>query len=146
MGKGHWRKKKKLISLLCNPLNLRKMTGTKLIFHVFDWHSVGLPWWLSCKESTCQCSRQEFTSWSWKIPRAVEQLSHNYRAHAYGARELQLLSPRASTSEVCAPQSLCSATREAPTVRSPCPQLESSPCSLQSKKSLSFSEDPAQLK
>ena len=28
----------------------------------------GLPWWLSGKESTCQCRRCRFTPWVWKIP------------------------------------------------------------------------------
>ena len=35
----------------------------------------GLPWWLSGKESTCQCRRHGFNPWSRKIPRAMEQLS-----------------------------------------------------------------------
>ena len=29
---------------------------------------VGLPWWLSGKESVCQCRRAEFNSWVQKIP------------------------------------------------------------------------------
>ena len=28
----------------------------------------GLPWWLSVKEFACQCRRQGFHPWSWKIP------------------------------------------------------------------------------
>ena len=28
----------------------------------------GLPWWLSGKESSCQCMRCRFDSWIWKIP------------------------------------------------------------------------------
>ena len=35
----------------------------------------GLPWWLSGKESACQCSRHEFDPWSRKIPHAVGQLT-----------------------------------------------------------------------
>ena len=27
----------------------------------------GLPWWLSGKESTCQCRRRRFNPWVWKI-------------------------------------------------------------------------------
>ena len=34
----------------------------------------GLPWWLSGKESPCQCKRNGFNSWSGRIPRATEQL------------------------------------------------------------------------
>jgi len=32
----------------------------------------GLPWWLSGKESACQCKRLAFDPWSWKIPYAIE--------------------------------------------------------------------------
>jgi len=35
----------------------------------------GLPWWLSGKESACQCRRHQFDPWSGKIPHATEQLS-----------------------------------------------------------------------
>ena len=35
----------------------------------------GLPWWLSGKESTCQCRRHRFNPWSRKISHAVEQLN-----------------------------------------------------------------------
>ena len=34
-----------------------------------------LPWWLSGKESTCQCRRHRFNPWSRKISHAVMQLS-----------------------------------------------------------------------
>ena len=34
-----------------------------------------LPWWLSGKESACQCRRHRFNPWSRKIPHAAEQLS-----------------------------------------------------------------------
>ena len=33
------------------------------------------PWWLSGKETTCQCSRHGFHSWSGKTPPAMQQLS-----------------------------------------------------------------------
>ena len=36
---------------------------------------VWLPWWLSGKESTCQCRRHGFDPWSGKIPYAAEQQS-----------------------------------------------------------------------
>ena len=35
----------------------------------------GLPWWLSGKESSCQCRRHRFDPWLGRIPCAVEQLS-----------------------------------------------------------------------
>ena len=34
-----------------------------------------LPWWLSDKESTCQCRSPRFDPWSRKIPHAMWQLS-----------------------------------------------------------------------
>ena len=33
------------------------------------------PWWLSGKESTCQCRRQAFSLWSGKIAHAEQQLN-----------------------------------------------------------------------
>ena len=33
------------------------------------------PGWLSGKESTCQCRRHRFDTWSGKIPHAKEKLS-----------------------------------------------------------------------
>jgi len=36
---------------------------------------MGLPWWFSGKESTCQCRRHGFNPWSREIPHAMEQLS-----------------------------------------------------------------------
>ena len=38
-------------------------------------HNAGLPWWLSDKESACQCRRHRFHPWSGKIPRAPKQQS-----------------------------------------------------------------------
>ena len=35
--------------------------------HVYT-PSEGLPWWLSCKESACQCRRWRFNPWVRKIP------------------------------------------------------------------------------
>ena len=37
--------------------------------------ATGLPWWLSGKESACQCRRPRrfgFDSWVWNIPRSRE--------------------------------------------------------------------------
>ena len=64
-------------------------------------YSWGLPWWLSGKESACQCRKHRFDPWSRKIPHASEQLW-----------EPQLLKP-------VHPRELCSATREATAMRSP---------------------------
>ena len=35
----------------------------------------GFPWWLSAKESVCQCGKYIFDPWSRKIPYAMEQLN-----------------------------------------------------------------------
>ena len=44
--------------------------------HIIDVKkSTGLLWWLSGKESVCQCRTHGFNSWSEKLPHAVEQLS-----------------------------------------------------------------------
>ena len=39
------------------------------------WRISRLPWWLSGKESTCQCWRHGFDPWSRRIPPAMGQLS-----------------------------------------------------------------------
>ena len=49
----------------------------------------GLPWWVSDKESACQCRGHGFDPWFRKIP------------HAEG--QSQLLSPRAATTEARVP-------------------------------------------
>ena len=36
---------------------------------------LGLPWWLSSKESACQCRRHGCDPWAGKTPHAIEQLS-----------------------------------------------------------------------
>ena len=54
-------------------------TETQRCFRATEWRFQnklgGLPWWLSGKESTCQCRRHGFHSWSGKIPHTLEQLS-----------------------------------------------------------------------
>ena len=42
----------------------------------------GFPWWLSGKDSACQCWRHRFNPWSGKTRQITEQLSHvpNYWA------------------------------------------------------------------
>ena len=61
-------------------------------------HSQGLPWWLSGKESACQCIRHEFDPWSRKIPCATKQLSPRAPAteperHSHWVHVLQLWKP-----------------------------------------------------
>ena len=63
--------------MLAGSLSIGRKTHFKFSFSdrtVRMWIS-GLPWWLSGKESTCQCRRHGFDPWSGKIPHAVEQLS-----------------------------------------------------------------------
>ena len=56
--------------------------------------SVGLPWWHSGWESTCQCRGHGFEPWSGSIPHAVEQLGP-----CATTTEPALQSPRATTTE-----------------------------------------------
>ena len=95
--------------------------------------NAGLPWWLR---------RHRFDPWSGKILHAMgkQPVCHNYSLCSR-AQELQLVSPRAATTEVCTPESLCSPAREACA-----PKLESSPHWLQLEKGLQTNADPAQLK
>ena len=60
----------------------------------------GLPWWLSGKESACQCRSHGFDPWPGRIPYASEQakpMLHNYWPHT-----LQLLKP--GCPRACPPQ------------------------------------------
>ena len=63
-------------------------------FVIKNW-SLGFPWWLGGKESSCQCRRHLFHSWSGKIPHTTQQ----QKAHTQllnlcsRARVLQLLKP-----------------------------------------------------
>ena len=59
----------------CNLLSFLTiviLTGVIAVSLWFDLYFLniwwGLPWWLSGKESTCQCRRCEFNSWGMKIP------------------------------------------------------------------------------
>ena len=41
------------------------------------YKAVGLPWWLSGKESACQCRRLGFNPWVRKIPLEKEMATHS---------------------------------------------------------------------
>ena len=63
------------------PLNLgwpndflNQQNGAEATSWQVKWPS-GLPWWLSGKESACQCRRHRFDPWSRKSPHVSEQLS-----------------------------------------------------------------------
>ena len=64
---------------------------------------MGLPWWLSGKESVLQCKRHRFDPWSGKIPHAAENLSSctTTAEQSLGSRprELQPLSPHTATAD-----------------------------------------------
>ena len=85
------------------------------------WLIGGLSWWLSGKESDCQCRRHGFDPWSRKIPHASEQLSS-----CLTTSEPVLGSPGTATTEARSPQSLCSTTRKATARGSPCTAMSSS--------------------
>ena len=55
-----------------------KRSGSSHVFitqHLKGVVTRGLPWWLSGKESACQCRRNRFDPWFGKILHAAEQLS-----------------------------------------------------------------------
>ena len=89
----------------------------------------GLPWWLSGKESACQCRRRGFNPWWGKIPHASEQVSPRIITV-----ELVLSSLEAATTEALTPWSPYSAIREPLQWEAITPQLESSSCAPQLKK------------
>ena len=74
---------------------------------------MGLSWWLSGKESICQCKKHGFDPCSRKIPHAVKQLSP-----CTTTIQPVLQGPGAATIEPQVPQSLSSAIREATAMRS----------------------------
>ena len=59
------------------------------VWFFFNW--VGLPWWLSVKESTCQCRRRHgFVPWVGKIPcrRKLQPTSAFLPGESHGQRSL----------------------------------------------------------
>ena len=74
---------------------------------------MGLPWWLTGKQSACQGRRHRFDPQSGKIPHPAKQLSScmTTTEPVPEAWEPQLLSPCDATTEARAP-SLCSVKRE----------------------------------
>ena len=61
-----------LLKLKSFPL---KLEVAVTIFSIKEFPGLGVPWWLSGKESICQCRRHGLDPWSGKIPHATEQLS-----------------------------------------------------------------------
>ena len=103
------------------------------------WGGCGLPWWLSGKESTCQCRRHGSDPWSRKIPHATEQLSPQ------ATTTEPVLQSLGTASGACVPQSPAPHEEKLLWGEACALQLDSSPRSLQLEKTAS-SKDPAQPK
>ena len=105
------------LDLLCKQRNKQKQTSPNYFDSYFDLtrntvgyknlndekmivkdHLLGLPWWLSGRESACQCWRHRFDPWSWKISSTVKRLSP-----CTTSIEPVLQSLGAATTEVLAP-------------------------------------------
>ena len=94
---------------------------------------LGLPWWLTGKESACQCRGHGFGPCSRKIPHAAEQLSPwNTTTESACCK-----------TEACVPRA-CALQREAVAMRSLC--TTSSPCSKQLEKSHAKQQRPSTAK
>ena len=94
---------------------------------------IGLPCWLGGEESTCQCRRHRFDSWSRRTPHAVKQLSP-----CATTTEPGLESQEATTTEPRCLDRACALQPEKP------PQRETH--SLQPEKGLCSNKDPMQPK
>ena len=132
--------------------NLGKKTSIQIqeVLRIANKMLPGFPWWLSGKESACQCRKHGFNPWSGKIPHASEQLSPWATTVLFSlcsrAQEPQLLSPGAALLKPACPRA-CARQQENPLWREArTPQLESSPCSPQLEKSSRSNKDPAQPK
>ena len=64
-----------LVLFLTNTIDYNRFCFLIKLVITIESGTVGLPWWFSGKESTCQCRRHWFDLWSGKMPCAVEQLS-----------------------------------------------------------------------
>ena len=106
---------------------------------------LGLPWWLSGKEATCQSRRHRFDHWWRKISYAVEQLSlcTTTIELVLSSPRAETLSPQAAVTEDHAPRA------RAPKQENPLqweahgPQPESSPAHSNQRKGLCSNKDRA---
>ena len=62
----------------CSPVILLPVCCSHEMVNYFLNHTLGMPWWLNGKESTCQCWSLGFKPWSGKIPHATEPVHHNH--------------------------------------------------------------------
>ena len=107
----------------------------------------GFSWWLSSKESTCQCRSHGFDPWSRKTPmlQSSQACMPQLLSLCFRAREPQLLSPQVPRLLKPACSRACAHQQEKPPKREDhTPRLESSPRLPQLEESLCGSEDPAQ--
>ena len=84
VGKIPWRRSQQAtpVFLMENPMDrgtwqvkVHSITKSQTWQKHWSMHTqrrLGLPWWLSGKESTCQCRRRGFHPWARKIPHALE--------------------------------------------------------------------------
>ena len=100
---------------------------------------LGLSWWLSSRESACQCRRHRFDPWFRKIPCASEQLS-------LCTMTVESLEPGSCNYWSQSNLELMLCKREDTAMRSLHTQLQSSPYSPLLEKSLCSHKDPAQPK
>ena len=140
--------------------NLRFRTWKKTSFSLANegrnFHLKGKPtgWWLSDKESACQCRRHGFDpTWVWSMIwedttclGATKPLHRNHWASALEPRNHNcwayvLQRPKPKQPRACVLQQ-----EKPPEWEAHASQLESSTCLLQLEKSLQSNEDPAQLK
>ena len=122
-----------------NMLNVQRSIN----LHTFQGFPSSSSWWLSSKESACQCRGHGFCPWSRKIPYTAEQL-----ISCTTTTEPVLQSPGTTTAEpTCWTTEACAPQQEKPPQwEARAPQLESSPCSPQLEKSPCSNEDPVQPK
>ena len=109
----------------------------------------GLPWWLSGKESACQCRRHGLDLWSGEDPTclgATKSAGHSYWAHALEPRSCNYLAHTPQLVKPTGPRARASPTREVTTVRSLCITTRKWPHSPQLEKNLHGNRDPAQQK
>ena len=120
-----------------------KIVSKRPMESVYQFTSIksiwGLPCWLKNKE-TCQCRRHGFNCWSKKIPHptcrgTTKPECHNYWALLW-SQGATAPEPRAATTEAHLPWSPVLCENRSHCSEKPTPQLESSPCSSQTRKKL----------
>ena len=107
----------------------------------------GLPWWLSGKESACQCRRPGLDLWSGEDPTclgATKSAGHSYWAHALEPRSCNYLAHTPQLVKPTGPRAHAQQQEKLPQWEACGPHLESSSHLLQWEKSPHSNEDPAQ--